>query len=177
MKNNDSNLRNVLLTKNRLTLIILFFLSILFTPFQSIYTSLKPSEKKITPKATAKKSSCCKLETYPEPNVQLVKICNTPSSTIIYMTLKENSDACSYVDKITLEDNRGKVYKAIGMNGIANCPDINFIPKNTLFSWEFDKLEKGLTSISLEEDPYAPKPRPDWNWWKWENISISHCNL
>ena len=42
----------------------------------------------------------------------------------------------------------------------------------------FEKLEKGISSIDIEEDPSSPVPQPgDWNWWKWKNVTVTHCNL
>ena len=107
-----------------------------------------------------------KLEKYDEPII--IEKNRTPVAVLISIE----------TFKISLVDNNGKSYAPISLHGISNCPKTTFIQAHKSFSWEFEKLEKGISSIDIEEDPSSPVPQPgDWNWWKWKNVTVTHCNL
>jgi hypothetical protein len=155
--------------------LFLIFISFLST---EVYTIINPGVKPIKkPKAT-KKTNCCALQAIEQDNVRLIKLCQTKQSTLIYMNLENTANACSYLDKISLVDDKGKSYNPIAIHGISNCPKANLIQGHSLFSWEFEKLDKNTISITIEEDSTAPNPTSGaWNWWSWKEVTVGHCNL
>ena len=161
----------------RIKKIILLFVFISFLSTE-VYTIISPGVKPVKKPIVTKKTNCCPLNAISLDNVRLIQICQNKNSTIIFMDLQNSANACSYLDKISLVDNNGKSYTALSLHGISNCPKTTFIQAHNPFSWEFEKLEKGISSIDIEEDPNSPAPQPgDWNWWKWKNITVGHCNL
>lgn len=160
--------------------IIKVILLLAFFSFLSneVHTIIRPGVRPEKKPIETKKTNCCILNANYSDNVRLIQICQTKNSTIIYMDLQSSANACCYLDKISLVDNNGKSYTPISLHGISNCPKTTFMRARTPFSWEFEKLEKGITSIDIEEDPNSPAPQPgDWNWWKWKNVTVKHCNL
>ena len=161
----------------RLFNIILFLFSLTFLSSE-LYTIINPGVKPIKKPIVTKKTDCCPLNATEQDNVRLIKLCQTKQSTLIYMHLENTANACSYMDRISLVDDKGKSYSPIAIHGINNCPKANLIQGHTLFSWEFEKIDKNTNSINIEEDASAPSPTSGaWNWWAWKNVTVGHCNL
>ncbi len=161
--------------KRILAILVTIFISFLSS---EVYTIISPGAKPIKKPIVTKKTNCCPLNATEQDNVRLIKLCQTKNSTLIYMHLENTANACSYVDRISLVDDKGKDYKPITIHGINNCPKANLIQGHTLFSWEFEKIDKNTISINIEEDTTAPNPTSGaWNWWVWKDVTVGHCKL
>ena len=72
------------------------------------------------------------------------------------MHLENTANACSYIDRISLIDNKGKSYKQLRFMELIIALKANLVQGHTLFSWEFEKLTK-IQVQSVSKKMQVPK--------------------
>ncbi len=155
-------------------MIIIFTLSI-----TALYAKIK-AQPSVKPNiAPEKKIKCCSIQRTFKNKINITQICSKEDVTQIELQVVIPYTMCSNLNDIGLTDENGKSYKAIGMKDIPSCPEILQVSPGYKFYWNFEKLDKGISNLNLTENKNKnlPPTFPNWEFWYWNDITVSHCKF
>lgn len=137
----------------------------------------KPAENK--PEPEPERRPCCALgiSYLSGPGkVVLEQVCNRGNQTVFYLRTEGLPATCTHPPGTILTDQNGHRYAMVGFDGMPSCQSGSFTSSaNTRFTWSFQKLQSGVSSITLMEveDPVTA----GLTFWAWRNVSVQHCQL
>ncbi len=129
--------------------------------------------------APEKKTKCCSIQRTFKNKINITQICSEDGITKIELQIITPYTMCSNVTDIGLTDDKGKSYQILGMKNIPSCPEILQVSAGHKFYWNFEALDKGISSLDLTENKNKnlPPTFPNWEFWYWNDISVSHCKF
>ena len=139
---------------------------------------LKSKEK--SKKESEIKSECCGIQQgrSDDGEVEIISICQQKDSTIVNIKALIHGNFCTTAYSISMNDDKGNTYQTIAIHGIPDCPEKQKVETGYMFSFEFEKIEKRIIGISLEEDiNKLPPVHPYGVGWKWNDLNVSHCKF
>ena len=150
---------------------------VLFTNLIFARVETKPSVKPNV--APERKTKCCSIQRTFKNKINITEICIKNDVTQIELQVITPYTMCSNISDIGLTDENGKSYQIIGMKNIPSCPEILQVNTGYKFYWRFEKLEKGISTLNLTENKNKnlPPTFPNWEFWYWNDIRVSHCKF
>lgn len=158
--------------KHIITIMFTVSITALYAKIQT-QPSVKPNV------APEKKSKCCSIQRTFKNKINITEICIEKNVTKIELQVIIPYTMCSNVSDIGLTDESGKSYQVIGMKNIPSCPEILQVNAGHKFYWNFEKLDKGISTLNLTENKSKnlPPTFPNWEFWYWNDITVSHCKF
>lgn len=154
--------------------------AILFLCVNSILLAIINSKPGVKPQvAPQKKTKCCSIQRTFKNKINITQICIEDGITNIELQVIIPYTMCSNLTDIGLTDKTGKSYKILGMKNIPTCPEILQVNPGHKFYWNFEGLDKGISSLDLTENKNKnlPPTFPNWEFWYWNDINVSHCKF
>lgn len=140
--------------------------------------SLSPTSRRNPPKQK-KKKLCCDLGIAylsGPGKVVLDQVCAHPRHSTFHFRTVKLGGTCTHPAATILKDQRNRKYKMLHHTGLPPCASGRLqLEANTHFSWSFEPLKKGITSISIIEEN-APVTS-GMGHWAWRNVEIKHCKF
>lgn len=158
--------------KHIITIMFILSITVLYAKIQT-QPSVKPTV------APEKKNKCCSIQRTFKNKINITEICIENNITKIELQVIIPYTMCSNVSDIGLTDENGKSYQVIGMKNIPSCPEILQVNAGYKFYWNFEKLDKGISTLNLTENKSKnlPPTFPNWEFWYWNDITVSHCKF
>ena len=158
--------------KHIITIMFTVSITALYAKIQT-QPSVKPNV------APEKKSKCCSIQRTFKNKINITEICIENNITRIELQVIIPYTMCSNVSDIGLTDENGKSYQVIGMKNIPSCPEILQVNTGYKFYWNFEKLDKGISTLNLTENrnKNLSPTFPNWEFWYWNDITVSHCKF
>ncbi|MBK8395277.1 MAG: hypothetical protein IPL26_08555 [Leptospiraceae bacterium] len=145
----------------------------------TLYAKIQTQPRVKSDVAPQKKTKCCSIQRTFKNKINITEICVENGITKIELQVIIPYTMCSNLTDVGLSDERGKSYKIVGMQNIPTCPTILQVEKGHKFYWNFETLDKGITSLDLTENKnsnLAPT-FPNWEFWYWKDINVGHCKF
>ena len=156
----------------RIIIIYILFITTLYAKIQT-----QPGVKPIV--APEKKTKCCSIQRTFKNKINITEICVENGITKVELQVIIPYTMCSNLTDVGLSDEKGKSYKIVGMKNIPTCPTILQVRKGHKFYWNFEALDKGISSLDLTENKNSSLAPtfPNWEFWYWKDISVGHCKF
>lgn len=108
--------------------------------------------------------------------IRVNSVCLSKNRTRIEMSFLTPARACTLLSSNVMEDNHGKRYNPTSHSGLSECPSMTIVRKGSIYYWEFELLDRGVTEITLKEEEEVHKAMnliPVFV----KKVDLSHCKF